>query len=140
MPIEIRDVDGSLGNLITATGFLSQSEYVEAIRQHLTQDGEKFRGYSFSLSDYNGITGADVPTRAIESVASMCKRAADLNPDAVVAVVAERDLEYGLSRMWEVLCDDVAWEIRVFRRSEEARNWIMERVKDRWNITDLTFD
>jgi hypothetical protein len=72
-------------------------------------------------------------------VSSICRTAAAaVNPDAIVAVVAETDLTYGLSRMWEIMCDEIDWEIRIFRSTEEARNWIMERVKERWNIIDLT--
>lgn len=67
-------------------------------------------------------------------------RSAEVNPDALVAVVAPNDLEFGLSRMWQILSDETPWEIRVFRGGEEARMWIRERAKERWKITDLTVD
>lgn len=137
MPINIRDVDGGLGVLITATGILTDDEFTKAIRQHLAQDQEKYRRYRFCLADYSGVTEDHVSSHTIRAVASMCKSAADVNPKIVVADVAKRNLEYGLSRMWEILCDETAWETRTFRSSGEARKWITGRVKERWNITDI---
>ncbi len=37
-----------------------------------------------------------------------------------VAVVAPRDLEYGLSRIWQVFVEENGWETIVFRSRTEA--------------------
>jgi hypothetical protein len=41
-----------------------------------------------------------------------------------VAFVAPRDIEYGLSRMYEMFSDETPVENRVFRTIEEARLWL----------------
>jgi hypothetical protein len=41
-----------------------------------------------------------------------------------VAFVAPRDIEYGLSRMYEMFSDETPVENRVFRTIEEARRWL----------------
>jgi hypothetical protein len=140
MAIEIRDVRDGLGVMITATGFLSEEEYLDSLRQHLTQDREKFKRYRYSLSDFSDLTGFEIRTSAVRTVADLCRSAARVNPDMVVAVVAAQDAAFGLSRMWEALSDEGAWEIHVFRKREEAREWIAQHVKKRWNITDLALD
>jgi hypothetical protein len=108
------------------------------MKQHLSQAAGKFKKYRFSLCDYRGLTKIEVSTPSIQLIANLCRSAAAVNPDAVVALVAESDLSYGLSRMWEMLCEDIAWETCVFKRYEEAEAWIRERVEERWNIVDLT--
>jgi hypothetical protein len=41
-----------------------------------------------------------------------------------VAFVAPRDIEYGLSRMFEMFSDETPVQIRVFRTTDEARRWL----------------
>ncbi len=139
MPFDIVDVDGELGSLLTATGTIGGEEYIEAVRGHLTQDPERYRKYRYSLSNYRDVDEIGVETTAVATVAELCKQAAAVNPDAIVAVVAKRDLVFGLSRMWEMMTEGTGWEIHVFRTAEEAREWIRERVHIRFGITGLTF-
>jgi hypothetical protein len=41
-----------------------------------------------------------------------------------VAVVAPRDLSFGLARMYEALADAVPWDFTVFRAIDEALTWL----------------
>ena len=120
------------------SGDITEAEFIEVIQRHLTQDPEKFKRYRYSLNDLSKATEADLSTAFIEEHARVCIRASEVNPDAVVALVAPADLEYGLGRMWEMLSYEISWETCAFRNREEAKMWIRERVKERWNITDLT--
>jgi len=43
-----------------------------------------------------------------------------------MAIVASRDLEYGISRMYQVYVDGLPVEVKVFRNIEPARNWVGE--------------
>jgi len=138
MPIEIKDVENGLGNLIIVNGVVTEIEFVEALQRHLTQNPEKFRRYRFSLTDLSEVTELNLSKAVIEEHSRACIRSAEVNPDAVVAVVAPQDLQFGLSRMWEILSNEISWEICIFRRNEEARTWVRERVKEKWEITDLT--
>lgn len=140
MTVDIRDVDKGFGVHIVATGILADDEYIEAFREHLTQDPQKFKRYRFSLSDYTGVTKIAVSAAAVKGVARWCRTAAVVNPDIIVAVVAEQPLAYGLSRMWQMLSDVGQWEIQVFKSCASAKHWIAERVKQRWQITDITFE
>jgi hypothetical protein len=42
-----------------------------------------------------------------------------------VAFIAPRDIEYGLSRMYEMFADASLAENRVFRTLDEARRWLV---------------
>ncbi len=72
-------------------------------------------------------------------MAQLCKGASEINPESVIAAVAGRDVIYGLSRMWEILVDDTTWETMVFRKIEDAKVWIKEKVKKKYGIDNLTF-
>ena len=140
MTIQVTDVDDGLGNEIVLSGVINESEFVESLNRHLNNDPEKFKKYRFSLTDLSDVSELNLSSDAIREHSSACIRAAGVNPDAIVAVVAPNDLGYGLSRMWEILSsDEIAWEINVFRNKEEARMWIKERAKKKWSLTDITF-
>ena len=138
MPIKIKDVDNGFGNLILMSGIITEIEFAEAMHGHLSQDPDKFRKYLFSLTDLSEVTELDLSTSVIEKHSRACIHSAEINSEAIVAVVAPRDLEFGFSRMWEILCEEISWEIRVFRNKEEAEIWIRKRVKIKWGLSDLT--
>ena len=139
MAITISDSDGGLGNIIQVEGKVTEAELLPALKEHLTQDPEKFRRYRYSLSDYTAVTSIDLSGSSVESIARYCKEASRINPDAVVTIVAARDLVFGLSRMWEAWLEDTDWETMIFRTSEGAEEWVRQRVEEKYGITSLTF-
>ena len=139
MPIEIYDLDNGLGVLIKGHGVVTNDEYSNTLKNHLTQDPDKIKKYRYSLSDYTEVTKAEVRTETIKFIANLCISASKVNPNVVLATVSSQDLIFGLSRMWEALSIETSWEIKVFKGKEEAKEWIAERVKTKWNITDLTW-
>ena len=139
MTIEIKDVDGGLGNILLFSGIVEEEEFLNVVTKHLTQDTEKFKQYRYSLSDLMAVTAINISTDAIELIANLSKKAAIVNPKAVVAIAASQDFAYGLARMMEILRDESDWEEMVFRNREDAEAWIKKRVKEKYGIEDLTF-
>jgi hypothetical protein len=140
MPLEVISLDGGIGNTIVGQGKVTEQEYVEVMTKHLTQDEDKFRKYRYSLSDYTAVTGLEVPTSAIKKMMQLARVSAATNPAAIVAIVANQDLVFGLSRMSEILLDATEWEISVFRSRDEAEEWIRRRVNARFGIAELTME
>ncbi len=138
MPVEVTDLDKGIGVIIRVHGVLKAEEYLRALEEHVSQDTGKFRKYRYSVSDYTGVTEIeDVRTDVVQSVANLCKQAARINPDAVIAVAADRDLLFGLARMWEALSNETGWDIRVFRTFSSAEAWIREMVGQKFGLKDL---
>ena len=44
-----------------------------------------------------------------------------------IAVVAPREISYGISRIFKVFRDSPVTELRVFRELDEARDWLLEK-------------
>lgn len=139
MPMRFVVLDDGLGNMITAWGVLTEEEVIEFFIGYFNQDGEKYRNYRYSISDYSAVAELDVSSDAVKRVAALSIESMKINPDAVVATVASDDYVFGLTRMWELLVDDVKWEIMSFRTLEDAKQWVRKKVRERYNITDLTF-
>ena len=139
MPHERKDCDGGLGNIIEGRGSITDQEYLDFFKRHLTQDEEKFKKYKYSILDYTAATKVEVSKEAIQFIAGLCINASKVNPDPVIAFAADSDLIYGLSRMYEALISLTDWETKVFRSKNEAVEWINERVKEKFGIDFLTF-
>ena len=140
MPVEINDCDGGLGSYILVSGDASEEEFIDAFKMLLNQDEEKYKKYLYSLCCYTGIKQFGLSTPMVQQLADMSVRAMKINPDAIVALVADQDLYFGLARMFDALVFDEGWETNVFRSKEEAIDWIRERVKDKFRIDNLTFN
>ena len=140
MPIEIIDLDEGRGNVIIGSGILTGEEYIDELKGHLAQDEEKLKSYLYSLTDYTAVTMVEeAPTSVIRLSSELCKRAEAINPDVIVAIVADNDLLFGLSRMWEILMDTTGWETKVFKARETAEMWIAKRLKERFGAEHLAF-
>ena len=114
MPLEIRDVDGGLGNIITGSGDLAEDEILAAYEKHFAQDAEKYAKYHYTLADYTNVTKMEISSNAVRRIAELSIQSADINPDPVVAIVANQALIYGMARMWTSFVGNLDWETSVY--------------------------
>ena len=62
---------------------------------------------------------------ALHRVAEFVREAlGDVTTTPKVAVVAPRDISFGLARMYELFADSVPWDFVVFRSMETALAWL----------------
>ena len=115
MPIEIKDCDNGIGNIIEARGTVDDREMIDFFEGHLRQDEEKFKIYRYSLIDFTAVPEMDVSNETVRHVADLCITASKVNPYPILAFAADSDLIYGLSRMYEALVGMIQWETMVFR-------------------------
>lgn len=134
MGIELKVTDDEQGVVLTYSGFISDGEYREAMLAHFAEPPESFQRYRYSISDFLAISEIDIETDTIALIAGQTAAAAEKNPDVVVAMVADKDLYFGLSRMWASMAEPLPWDMRVFRTREEADDWVRQRVQERFGI------
>ena len=81
----------------------------------------------YELYDFRAITGSEVDAAQVRQLVAIGKgRAHERRPGSKTAALAPDDNEYGLSRMYAMLgeLEGLPWEVRVFRRVEEAYEWL----------------
>ena len=52
------------------------------------------------------------------------------------AIVADKDLIYGLSRTYEMMTDNIPTEVNIFRNMEDAQNWLRESSSEKTTGSD----
>lgn len=146
MPIEIKDSDGGIGNIIAIQGLITDQELIDAFKEHLTQDIEKFKKYKYILFDHTGLTKMDITDETVAFISGIGADASKVNPDLVAAMVANVSIGANIdhisrvSRMHELFIYRSRWKTMIFRTRIEAVRWIKKKVREKYGIDDLAFD
>lgn len=138
MPVEVKDLHGGVGVSITGRGVVTEKEYVDAFERYLAQDNQKLEKYRYCLADWTAVSKVEISTEAIEYIAWLSKNALTVNPDIVIASVADQDIMFGLTRMAHALRNGTDCENEVFQDRQDAEEWIREKVK-KYGIDDPEF-
>ena len=146
MPIEIKDSDGGIGNIIAIHGLITNQELIDAFKEHLTQDIEKFKKYKYILFDHTGLTKMDITDETVEFISGIGADASKINPELIAAMVENVSIGSNIdhisrvSRMHELFIYRSRWKTMIFRTRIEAVRWIKKKVREKYGIDDLAFD
>ena len=86
-------------------------------------NSEWINGFNILL-DYREISELGVKTEDIENIVDQDKRNEYLFDKSKCAIVADSDLVFGLSRMWEAYSEDTKIKAMVFRNIEDSLRWL----------------
>jgi hypothetical protein len=126
MPMELAYIENN-GVLLKGTGNVTGDELVN-INNKMYETPQLTAAIAFQLCDFTDVEGFNISSEEIQAVAKQDRKAASINPNMLVALVGEKDLIFGLSRMWEAYVGEASMETRVFRTLEEARDWLASEV------------
>lgn len=139
MPIKIKVLHDGMGVLYDCHGMLTGKDFIDA-NGHILVSGEEIKQLRYGLIDATSISDISISESEMISIASQDEKIASLVSDgAVVAVIANSDFAFRLSRIWESLIEHTGWETMSFRDRLMAESWIQERVKVNFGI-DLYFN
>ena len=146
MPVEIKDCDGGIGNIIESRGRVTDQELIDSLERHLTRNKEKFKKYKYILIDHTELTKVNITDETVDYISGLFADASSVNPDSIAAMVtyvpigANKDLIDRISKLHELFIYRSCWETLFFRTKPQAVRWIKEKVKEKSGIDDLTFD
>ncbi len=145
MPIEIKDCDDGIGNVIVLYGVVTDQELMDVLKAHLTQGKEKFKKYKYILFDHTGLTKINIADETVKFIAGIGADASKINPELIAALVANVsiganiDLVSRVSRIHELFVYRSYWKIMVFRTRIEAVRWIKNKAREKYGVDNLTF-
>ena len=112
---------------ITASGSVNVLELKEIFLEFV-EHRDWQAGFNM-LCDYRDIEDFPVTTRDIDDINEWQASIDALIGDGRCAVVACKDLVFGMSRMWELISSERSQQIRVFRQMKDAVIWLGETFK-----------
>ena len=135
MPVTLANLDNGLGVLFACTGIVSGGEFIEVNSRVTASAKERKMPTRYCIIDYSKADKVMLTSSDIEVITSQDKTLAKYFPDFIVAIVAVKDFEYGISRMWETFIElhDLLWETMVFKGKGDAEAWIKQRMKEKFD-------
>ncbi|MBN2081396.1 hypothetical protein JW859_04220 [bacterium] len=129
MPVEVAFTPDGAGAIVIGTGMVTSQELLSGDKQVYFPE-ERLRRLKYMLNDYRRTTSTSVTESDLVTSIQNDMAAAKINPGLVVAVVAEEDLIFGMSRMWETLADvyEVQFKTYTTRSLDDAKAWIKEQT------------
>jgi len=126
VPIEVEYRDDGAGVRMTGRGVVTGAEIQAANAEVYTE--ERLRIQRYQLCDFTRVERFDVSGEEVRVLAAQDEAAARLNPGLIIVIVGERDVIFGLGRMWQALTSPSKLTTRVFRTVEEAEDWIRSEL------------
>ena len=122
MPVETV-IDKKIGLMIrTVTGELIFEEIKAAFETSLTHPD--FQKDMHVIWDLQNADASKLYQQDVIRIARYFESQIKKRMDYKAAIVVSRDLEYGLSRMYQVAVADLPAKVGIFRRLEDAKKWV----------------
>ena len=102
----------------TLQGF---NDFVKAIFEH-----EEWKPGGRILLDHTKLNTAPLTVEEVRAIANIATKYNEQFGKAKLALVVDRDLEYGMARMWQVFVETEVWYAseKLFRDRDEAVAWL----------------
>jgi hypothetical protein len=127
MPMSIAYI-GDGGIIARGEGVVTGSE-IKEVNDIIYESPEKIKKIVYQICDLTNVSDISISTSEIEELAIQDKKASEINPNMFIALLGKKDLIFGLSRMWEAFTYDSPFETMVFRKMEDAQQWIRGKLQ-----------
>ena len=122
MTIKVNYIDDGVGVEIVATGCVTGDEIIDAHQEIYSPDILKKQRYQ--IIDRTECKEYIVSSEDIKKIAEIDKAASNSNPDIIIVIIASSDLQFGMSRIWQVYVEDSKFETKIFRDRITAEKWL----------------
>ncbi len=124
MSVEVQLFNDGTGLLFTYRGVVRPEDDQRA-NEIIDQSYDR-RTARFSLIDNRAVTKNTTTSEEIRMIADFCIEASKNTPKHIVAVVAPKDISFGLGRMWQTLSEETSWSIGIYRDMASAEDFIQK--------------
>ena len=122
MPISVKIIDDKY-TLIDCEGDVSVDDLVK-VNEYIYSDVDE-SVVKYQIVDITAVTNIVISTADIKRTADQEKKAAKSLGQITIAIVAVKDLDFGLSRAWEAYASTPGIKTMVFRDLVAAQEWLI---------------
>jgi hypothetical protein len=126
MPVQINFIEDGLGIEFISSGIVTGSEIIQANEKIYT--GEILPRLRYKIIDRTNCTEYNVTTKDIQIIASQDRKASQINPNIIIAIISTTPLQYGMSRMWEAYVDETGFQMELFKDRGSADKWLRNKL------------
>ena len=126
MPMSIAYTEDG-GIISRGEGVITGNEIKET-NDIIYESPDKIKKIKYQICDLTNASDYSTSESELRAISNQDKKASEINPKMFIAVVGEKDVIFGLARMWEAFSYDSPFETMVFRKIEDAQQWIREKL------------
>jgi hypothetical protein len=128
VPIDFEVLDDGTGLILICRGTLTGKDKIDT-NERLLASPEILKHLKYFLIDSES-AAVDMSTSDLRLIAEQDRRIAAIAPPGLaVAIIASRDADFGMARMWQVFVEETDWDTMVCRSFKEAESWLREKLK-----------
>ena len=97
-------------------------DFAKAVLEH-----EKWKPGGLALLNHTALNTGTLTINEVEEIVNISKQNSEHIGEAKLAILASRDLDYGMTRMWQILIEmRGTWHAteKLFRDRDEAFEWL----------------
>ena len=126
-----RIVNNDGGIILIASGLFTDNDLID-LHKVTYIDDEQIKQIPYMVLDVSNIERNEISNSQIIRNAKIDSHALSINPRMRLAILARRDVEFGLGRMWEIYACEIPGNDKgcnVFRNRDELIKWIQYETK-----------
>jgi len=139
IPIDLHELDFGLGCEIKAKGYLIDEQPTTQIIEHVSTILDINEKYIYLIIDYSQTTLPDFNFEVMFQVVQHAIQEFKFNPNLVVAIHANDDVNFRLAKIWDLFVKEIGWEVAVFREKDLLNEWLHKEMQKRYDLTKLIF-
>ena len=141
MPITVHtNLDNGLGAIVKMEGVVTSEEYDLAMTEYLSLPEQILKKHYYSITDATQVDKISVELKYIKKIAGECLELVKINPDVIVVIATNNTIAFNLARLWSFFTSESSWNVQVFRTREELDKWLLMKMKDIHDMSDLRLD
>jgi hypothetical protein len=82
----------------------------------------------YALVDFSEIEEMRVTPDEVRLIVEIHRKTAVLTPGALVAIIAQDPLAFGIARFWQSFSGDLGWKAHVAHTRSEAIEWLRKQL------------
>jgi len=125
MPVKINILDNGAGIEFISSGVVTGKDIIEANRKIYTP--EILSRLKYKIIDRTTCTEYLVTSDEMRIIANQDIQASKINGNITIVLVTPTKLQYGMTRMWQVLIEETGFKTEIFDNRESADNYINNR-------------
>ena len=118
MPVKINIIEDGIGIEFILTGRITGNEIIEANNKIYTK--ECLRRLKYKLIDRSDCTDYNITPEELKFIANQDIHASQINSNVTVIIISKTELQYGMSRMWQVFSGETGFKSELFKDRESA--------------------
>ena len=128
MPIKVQYSKDGIGVTLYHEGIVTGEELLNSLYEVFND--KRYLNLKYWIGDRQNCTKFLPDTECIKKIIEINKKESLRNPGIFLALISPKDIEFGMSRMFQILSDETSFIVGVFRDSKSAEEWLKDKIKD----------